>query len=244
MVDSNSENSEPKAIRQRVFALLNENPLFSSKNICKQLNLSYAEHGAYINNLKSQWKTNRENEQGSNCSSVHAWRGLCCVPTNVDRVLALEVGWEHTEAKNRWLLWKDKFGRMMWFENGTVYLYVKSPVNMGRIKQLVWNGLGDTGRIFDMKILDEVASTIRPTSTHYVFETGQPLPKKTIRYFEKSHGLTIKIGDKSHPTAVEVESRPPDWAEYLASSVQKIVDCLAVDFVHENCPKKPLDYVI
>ena len=216
MVNSNSENSEPKSTRQRV----RENPLFSSKNICKNLSLSYAQHGAYINNLKSQWKTNRENEQGSNCSSVHAWRGRCRVPANLDRIFALEEGWIKTKGKNRWLLWKEPLGRMMWFENGTVYLHVKSPVNRGRKKQLVWNGFGSTGLIFEMKILDEVASTVRPTGAHYVFETRQPLPRKTIKYFEKSHGLIIKIGDKTHPNAVEVESRTPDWAEHLSLSLE------------------------
>jgi hypothetical protein len=243
MVDSNSENSEPKNIRQRVFALLKENPLFSSKNICKNLDLSYAQYGAYINNLKSQWKTNCENEQGSNCSSVHAWHGLCRVPTHLDRVLALEVSWETTEAKNRWLLWKDKLGRLMWFENGTVYLYVKSPVNLGKIKQLVWNGFGSTGLIFDMKILDEVTSTIRPTGAHYVFETGHPLPRKTIKYFEKSHGLTIKIGDKSHPNAVEVESRTPDWAEHLGLSLEKVASFFNSCVYEKDALKKP-DYVV
>lgn len=39
--------------------------------------------------------------QGSNCSSVHNWRGLCIVPSWVDRVLAVEVGWKRTGAKDR-----------------------------------------------------------------------------------------------------------------------------------------------
>jgi hypothetical protein len=242
MVESYGKNGKD-SLRQRVFALLDENPHLTAKTLCEKLGLQYSDYSNYMAKLKSEWKSYRLNEQGSNCSSVHAWRGLCRVPTPVDRVLALEVGWEHTEAKNRWLLWKDKFGRMMWFENGTVYLYVKSPVNMGRIKQLVWNGFGDTGLIFDIKILDELASTIRPTGAHYVFETRQPLPRKTIRYFEKSHGLTIKIGDKSHPTAVEVESRPPDWAEHLSLSLEKVVSFFDSCIYEKDTSKKP-DYVV
>jgi hypothetical protein len=90
---------------------------------------------------------------------------VCRVPTFLDRVRALEVGWKPTKAKNRWLLWKEPLGRMMWFEDGTFNLHVKSPVNLGKAKQLVWNGFGDTGLIFDMKILDAVVSTIRQTAS-------------------------------------------------------------------------------
>jgi hypothetical protein len=244
MIDSNSESCDSKTIRHRVFALLAENNRLSPKRVCAELRLPYVHYGRYINNLKSHWNSHYQFEQGSGCSSVHAWDGCCYVPLGVDRNLALEVGWKQTKAKNRWLLWKDKsIGRMMWFETGRVNLYVKSPVNLGKAKQLVCNGFSFTGLIFDNKVMFEVLETIRHSGSHYVFEIGYPLPKKTINYFEKSHGLTIKIGDKSHPTAVEVESHVPDWAERMDLFLEKLDSFFSADAYVKDNSKKP-DYAV
>jgi hypothetical protein len=103
MYESNCENSESdscKSKRQRVFALLDENSFLTAKTLCEKLGLSYEKHGSYLGNLKSQWNSNHQNEQGSNCSSVHAWRGWCCVPKYVDRAFALEVGFLICHFKN------------------------------------------------------------------------------------------------------------------------------------------------
>ena len=115
MVESYSKNGNTESLRRSVFALLNSDPSLTAKSICEKLDLSYNEKYRYLNKLKNDWKSYRENERGSNCSSVHAWSGCCYVPLNVDRNLALEVGWKQTKAKNRWLLWGDKsgIGRMM-----------------------------------------------------------------------------------------------------------------------------------
>ena len=240
MVDSNCESSDSKNIRHSVFALLKENPSFSPKMICAKLHLPYVKYGGYINNLKSYWKSHYQFEQGSNLSSVHAWSGWCYVPQYVDRDLALTVGWERTKAKNRWLKWKDKsgIGGMMWFENGRVNLHVASPVNLGKIKQLVSDGFSFAGLIFDDKVMLQVLKTIHHYGTHYVFDIGSPLPKKTIKHFEKSHGITIKIGDKSHPEAVEVESHIPDWAERLTLSLERIADAFGASANEKESPKK------
>ncbi len=72
---------------------------------------------------------------------------------------------------------------------------------------------------------------------------GAALPRKTITYFEKSHGLTIKIGDKSHPTAVEVESHVPDWAERLTLSFEKIAEAFSSNTYEKDSAKKP-DYLV
>jgi hypothetical protein len=248
MVDSNCESSDSKTIRHSVFALLKENPSFSPKMICAKLHLSYVIYGGYINNLKSYWKSHYQFERGSNCSSVHFWHGWCCVPSYVDRDLALKVGWERTKAKNRWILWRDKskIGRMMWFESGRVNLYVRSPVHLGRVNQLICNGFSFTDLILDDKIMQKVLTTIHPSGAHYVFEIGYPLPKKTIKYFEKSHGLTIKIGDTSHPKAVEVESSIPEWAEKLTLSLERSAEIFGAlgTSTDEKDPSKRNGYVV
>jgi hypothetical protein len=191
MFESYGKNGNSESIRQRVFALLDENQYLTAKSICEKLNLPYWQYGSYVNKTKSEWKSYRQEQRGSNCSSIHSWRGWCRVPDYVDRTLSLELGWKRTKAKNRWLLWKEKRGRMEWFETGRVNLHVTSPVNLGKIKQLVCNGFGFTGLIFDDGVLQKVLDTIHATGAHYVFETGRPLPKKTFDYFKKSHGLTI-----------------------------------------------------
>jgi len=245
MVESNSENSYSKNIRHSVFAILDENHLLSPKMICAKLHLPYGKYGDYVNNLKSHWKSHYQYEQGSNCSSVHAWSGWCYVPQYVDRDLALTVGWERTKAKNRWLKWKDKsdIGRMMWFENGRVNLHVTSPVNLGKVKQLISNGFSFTGLIFDDKVMLQVLETIHHQGAHHVFDIGSPLPKKIIKYFEKSHGLTIKIGDKSHPKSVEVESHVPDWAERMDLFLEKLDSFFSANTYGKDNSKKP-DYVV
>jgi hypothetical protein len=243
LVDYNSESSDSKTKMQRVFALLAENNRLSPKRICAELHLPYVKYGRYINNLKSQWNSHYQFEQGSNLSSVHAWSGWCYVSKYVDRVLALEVDWRPTKSKNHWLLWKDKVGRRTWFESRRVNLYVTNPVNLGKVKQLVSNGFGFTGLILDVKIMDKVLETIHHYGSHYVFDVGSPLPKKTITAFEKSHGITIKIGDMSHPKSVEVESHVPDWTEKLTFSLERITDIFSAS-TYEKDPSKKTEYLV
>jgi hypothetical protein len=34
----------------------------------------------------------------------------------------LGVGWVSSWARNKWLLWKDRLGRLQWFETGRINL--------------------------------------------------------------------------------------------------------------------------
>jgi hypothetical protein len=243
MVESNSKNGNTENLRRSVFALLDENPYLTAKTICEKLDLPYKEKYRYLNKLKNDWKSYRENERGSNCSSVHGWRGWCHVPDSVSRDLAVQAGWVPTKAKNHWLLWKDTLGRMEWFEKGRVNLYVRSPVNEGRIKQLVCHGFSFTGLITDNKILDQVLVTIRYKGAHYVFNTGQPLPKTTIDYFDKNLGIVIKVGDVSHPKGIEVISRVPDWAERMDLFLEKLDSFFSANSYGKDYSKKP-NYIV
>ena len=243
MVESYGKNGNTESLRQRVFALLDENPCLTAKPLCELLGLQYAQSYRYLNKLKSEWKSNRENEQGSKCSSVHGWRGSCCVPCFVSRDLAVEVGWGRTRARNSWLLWRDKIGRLMWFESGRVNVYVRGSGNEGRVKQLISNGFFNTGLIFEFRILEQVFKTFKFKGAHHVFDSGSSLPKMTIDAFEKSHGVVIKTGDKSHPRAIEVISSCPDWAERCELLMEKFRDFLDVVPTSKGSLKKP-DYVV
>ncbi|MCW4048036.1 MAG: hypothetical protein NWE99_10850 [Candidatus Bathyarchaeota archaeon] len=208
----NCESSDTHNIREQVFSLLDKNPLLTPKPLCKLLGLQYEKHGKYVANLRTQWKYHHRNEHGSKCS-LHGWRGWCFVPVGLDRAGALGVGWVQSKARNRWLLWRDRLGRLQWFETGRVNLYVRRPANLGRAYQLVCDGFSFTGLITDIKVLEQVLSTIRFKGAHYVFRMGQRLPRLTVDLFARSNGVIVKVGDRSHPDCVELLVSYPDWAE-------------------------------
>jgi len=228
----NCESSDTRSIREQVFSNLDKNPLLTPKPLCKLLGLQYQEHGKYIANLRTRWKYHYKNERGSKCST-HGWRGWCYLPreySNV-RVRAVEVGWLASRARNRWLLWKDRLGRLQWFETGRVNLYVRKPANLGRAYQLICNGFSFTGLITDIKVLELVLSSVRFKGAHYVFSVGERLPRLTIDLFAKSNGIIIKVGDTTHPDSLEVIACYPDWAErnerlfeQLNETLKRLVD--------------------
>jgi hypothetical protein len=229
------------SIRQSVFEKLDENPLLTAKSLCRLLDLPYSRYWNYVGRLRCEWRYYRRNERGSKCS-IHAWRGWCYVPEGVDRGRALDVGWVRSRARNRWLLWKDKLGRLQWFETGRVNLYVRKPANLGRAYQLVCNGLSFTGLITDVKVLEGVLAGVRFKGAHYVFETAHRLPKLLIDLFAKSNGVVIKIGDVSHPNGIEVVACYPDWAERNERMLEEIRGLFRDSFYEKDYSKKP-DYV-
>jgi len=164
------------------------------------------------------------------------------VPAIADRLKALEVGWVASKARNRWLLWKDKLGRLQWFETGRVNLYVRKPANLGRAYQLVCNGFSFTGLITDVKVLEGVLAGVRFKGAHYVFDTEQRLPRLVIDLFAKSNGVVIKVGDTSHPNAVEVVCCYPDWAERNERMLEEIKDLLRIDYYEKDYLRK-MDYI-
>jgi len=152
---------------------------------------------------------------------------------------AVDVGWVVTRARNRWLLWKDRLGRLQWFETGRVNVYVRKPANLGRAYQLICNGFSFTGLVTDFKVLEKILGSVRFKGAHYVFPTGQRLPRLTIDLFAKSNGVIIKVGDRSHPHAVEVIACYPDWAERNERLLEQLNDTLQRLF----SPAAPNDHV-
>ncbi len=222
---SHCESCDGFSIRRRVVDLLGKNPLLTPKALCKLMGLRYERHGKYVANIRCDWKSHCRNERGSKCS-IHAWRGWCYVPLSVDRARALDAGWVPSKARNRWLLWRDRLGRLQWFETCRVNLYVRKPANLGRAYQLVCNGFSFTGLIKDMKVLERVLESVRFKGAHFVFGTGQRLPRLTIDLFRKSNGVVIKVGDRTHPSSVEVIATYMDWAEKNEELLSRFVSLL------------------
>ena len=234
---SNSKNGYAVSIRQNAFDLLDQNPLLTPKSLCKLMDLPYEKYFKYLNRLRYEWKSNHKNEHGSKCS-IHAWRGWFYVPAGVRRDLAVEAGWLRSKARNRWLLWKDRLGRLQWFETGRVNLYVRRPANLGKAYQLVCNGFSFTGLITDVKILEQVLASVRFKGAHYVFNTEQRLPRLVIDLFAKSNGIIVRVGDTSHPNAVEVVLCYPDWAERNERIFEEISALLRNGFYERDCFNK------
>ena len=224
----NSEKCESESLRSQIADLLNKNPLLTPKPLCKLLGLDYQVHGKYVANARSFWKYHHRNEHGSKCS-LHGWRGWCYLEPNISggiRTHAVDVGWLASRARNRWLLWKDRLGRLQWFETGRVNLYVRKPANLGRAYQLICNGFSFTGLITDMKVLEQVLVSVRFKGAHYVFPVGQRLPRLTVDLFQKSNGVVIKVGDATHPDSLEVIATYPDWAERNERMFEQLNDTL------------------
>jgi len=240
-------------IKNSVFKKLDKNPLLTAKPLCKLLGLPWPEYRNYVNKLRSTWLGLPKNERGSKCS-LHGWRGWCYLPesgkklglpNSLDRGVAIATGWVETRARNRWLLWKDRLGRLQWFETGRVNLYVRKPANLGKAYQLICNGFSFTGLITDIKVLEKVLRSVRFKGAHYVFPTEQRLPRLTIDLFAKSNGIIVKVGDRSHPHAVEVIACYPDWAERNERLLEQLNDTLKRLFtpVAPNNLKRDVDYV-
>ena len=241
--DHNDYDGYGESIRKRVFRELDKNPRLTPSDLRSILGLHGRVSLQVLANYKTQWLHNHRIERGSKCS-IHAWRGWCHVPLSL-RGRALDVGWLRSRARNRWFLWRDRLGRLEWFETGRVNVYVRRPASVGRAYQLICNGLSFTGLITDMKVLEKVLSTVRFKGAHYVFPVGQRLPKLTINLFQKSNGVIIKVGDVSHPDSLEVIAVYPDWAERNERLFDRLTDVLKRLFEPSVLEvKKDVEYVI
>lgn len=244
----NDYDSYGESVRQRVFRELDKNAILTPFQLCRILQIDYKHWHQTVANYKTKWRYTHKNERGSKCS-FHGWRGWCYLAPNISggiRTHAVEVGWVETKARNRWLLWKDRLGRLQWFETGRVNLYVRKPANLGKAYQLICNGFSFTGLVTDIKVLELILSSVRFKGAHYVFPTEQRLPRLTIDLFAKSNGIIIKVGDRSHPHAVEVISCYPDWAErnermleQLNNTLRRLFEPAALNKVDQ----KKVDYV-
>jgi hypothetical protein len=206
-------------LHKQIFDVLDgdghSNPLLMPKQICKLLDISYKQYRNYVSKTKWEWKYYHVNERGSKCSSLHCFKAKVKLDLPLSQalrqVVKLEIekcgvgfGWVASKAKNRFWIWKGKCGRAVWFETGLVGLHVRRPGNLGKAKQLFCDAFVKVGLMTDFKVLNPVLERIRPKSGHFPYSAGERLPYMVIRDFEQSHGIVIKVGDRTHPDAVEV----------------------------------------
>lgn len=208
-------DSENNSLKRQIWKKLDENPLLSPKELAKLLDLPYKQYRNYITKERSNWKYYHESERGSKCSSFHCYKAK----VRMDKGLSDELrgklhfgapglfvgfGWRLSKSRNRFLEWRGRYGRVVWFETGSVRLFVKKPGNLGKAKQLFCDAFISTGLLTDLRVFSPILDKISPKSCHFTYETPMRLPMVTIADFAESHGITIKVGDRSHPNAVEV----------------------------------------
>ena len=214
------EDNSIHSIRAQVFRELEKNPLLTAKPLCKILNLPFPRYRKYVTKTKFEWRNTHIEERGSNLSEVHAWRGFTYVTAILPRLVE---GWLQSSSRNRFLLFKNGLGRLMWFGTGRVNLYVRKPASLGKACQLFCDGFFKTGLITDVKVLEACLHGVRFKSAHFVFATNQRLPKLTIGLFDESNGVTIKVGDRSHPNSIEAIVSYMDWAERLEFKMDRFL---------------------
>ena len=126
--------------------------------------------------------------------------------------------------KNRALQWKDlKLGLLIWFETNRIIGRMKKPTNTGKILQLLANAFLKNGLLEEqfigltswqvVNLFHEWAENFRLKGSHVVYDTGEVLPYARIELLKDSNGVIVTIGDKSHPTGVEIQYCYPTWAE-------------------------------
>lgn len=235
MPDDNSYHSYPVSLRKRVSLLLDENPLLTAKLLCKILKLPYKKYKQTITNYRNFWKYNHENERGSKCSSFHCYKAWVRLDRDLCGVLRGKLsfgcgggfvgfGWCLSNARNRFLVWKGRLGRVVWFETGSVRLFVRKPGNLGRAKQLFCDAFVNSGLITDVAVWNPIVNRVSPKSCHFPYETPVRLPYIQINDFADSHGITIKVGDRSHPNAVEVIAEFTSKQEEIEEKVSYVFE--------------------
>jgi hypothetical protein len=235
--DSYCKSSNSNNLRTQIFGLLDgegqSNPLLTPKQICKLLNLTYKQYHNYVSKTKWEWKYYYQNERGSKCSNFHCFKAKGRLDLELSVALrrlveadwdknGLGFGWVCSKAKNRFWIWKCKLGRAVWFETGLVGLNVRRPGNLGKAKQLFCEAFVNSGLVSDFKLLGPVLEKIRPKSGHFPYSAGERLPYMVIDDFEQSHGIVIKVGDRTHPDSIEVIASFSGTMDHALDKLEKV----------------------
>ena len=214
---SNTEHSDiPDSKRKRVFKLLDKNSILKPKQLCHLLGLIYYEDGEVVTQYKKQWKKEYQTQRGSirSCpDDIHNafYKGsLYQYPVKLgirEDVLGklksgLVFGWKQTRAKNHYWVFKNELGRIRFFENGTVELWVRKPASDGKAMQLFSQAFTWTKIVDSIQVVEDFQKTLM-RKMHTVFDYGQRVPYMKVTAFQGTHKFTYVSGDKSHPTCGE-----------------------------------------
>lgn len=211
--------------RRKVEKLLNENPHLSTQDIEQKLHGSDTKLASQtIKNYASNW---RQYSRNGAVPRLHS--GFGQLESGFDAGLwEVALSFEHwhvSKNKNRERLWFENGITVGWHRSGTVVFRFKGSRPRGHIlgvfSHAFWQVLLSTGRS-ERELSDFLKALFEEKyreTHHYVFETERPQPKMKIDHFENRYGLTIKLGDGSHPTSLEVEEKEPPWLSRFEGAV-------------------------
>lgn len=229
MADASYDKSaNSNSLASEVMRLLDDNSFFTAKAICAKLGLSYAEKGNYVNQIKHRWKEMiRKSRRDFVDLGCHANFGKA----------KLGVGYEPNDVWKRsgfrggmWTFVKRDWGSLKWFPStGTILWSIRRPYSIGRVLQLLAYGFSFTGVVTDLKEIERLMESARFVGAHRVFDVRRRLPYVKIDVFRESNGVEIVLGDRSHPTSVEVKFRYPLWAERNEQLLEGIYSLLKGD---------------
>lgn len=216
-------NTTNESIKARVEKELDRNPLLTAKPLCKILGLSFKKYGGYLRYLKYKWKRDSENEVGLKGAILKNWQGWVYCPPSVDIQNAVNCGWRQTKSRNHYLLWKSKLGRLE-MHPGTrkIKVSIKKPCSQGKAFQLLADGFFRSGLIYEIELFDRFVNSLRFKRATWIIPFSERLPYIKIRDFKDSNGMIIKMGDRSHPHALEIDFAYPDWGEKSEATMHKL----------------------
>jgi hypothetical protein len=217
----------------RVFQWLREHPNVKGRGKLRKLafdlGLDYQQNKKYLWKLSSQWQTDLRNERGSKTAvrskpdEQHAVFAQAKAPACLNRkkdaevtAKAVSVGWRLSKNRNRILFWAEPgLGRVQWWETGTIFVHVAKPIQMARVKTLLYHAFNNTGLIFDWTIMEQFVNSADWYSSHDTYDTpnNKPLPYMKITTYEVLGVKAIKTGDFSHKNKLEVEVAKPKIVE-------------------------------
>lgn len=221
--------SSSESIKKKVYHLWSKNPALKAKQICSTLKLNYSKHGNYVNKLLSELRSYPKFGIPLKPQSLHkrifCWENvprqllldhLSCKQEELTEEKLAKIGWKASSNKNGMLHFSDKRGRVHWYRNGKVLLYLGNPPIIAKAKELFCRAFS----WFDGTEISKYTDVpLREKCRHWVFDVGKPIPKIDIRQFKSSHGIYV-YSDNSHPNAVEVEETVPFWIDEFREIAQ------------------------
>jgi hypothetical protein len=243
-----------KSLKQKIWKLLDENPLYSPMVLCKLLDLNPHLFSKQVSARKSEWKVHSKNSGGLKALksplSSHAIEFFSYVPERLDRKkfsdvvsAALASGWVQS-GKNRMLTFKRTgWGNIKWWETGRVILHLVKPVNRGRLKQLLAFAFSHGSLQIPLSIFEPWVESFKLHSEHIVYDTGEKVPYVHFDLLKDACGVEFVSGDRSHPTGYEWKICLPSWAEDSRITMQLNVEALKQfsNLIKDLSAPKPLD---
>ncbi len=255
--------------RRTVFRVLDEDPQLAGKKLAKILDIpssEYENEKRYLKKLKHDWLSNYPKQRGSIRSypdDVHNafFRGE--LPVGVVGVVREELfevwgragvdrwlfpsypgardGWKFVrKAPNRYLLFKSGQGRIRFFQNGTVEIFVRKPASMGKCMQVFCDAFYKTGLLSEDSKVDDSFKKTLATRMHATFDVGRKLPYMKIVAFQDTHNFSFVSGDRTHPTSFEFMFDYNGEVESARDIVRKVGEVLGMAKSEESATTKPL----